>query len=193
MPNLLTILLVLFESIWPFLKLDNSAVVTSQKQSDRIDMAYFEFKNDPNEFDVTVAMLANAVEIQYEEQKSSLEGKDLYLSIVDFIGKKYYPMLDRSIVQAVMEIESNYNPNAGNPSGAIGLMQIVPKWHRHRAEKYGLSDLWDPYTNILVGMDFLNESYQKYGNYQQALYTYNHSWNYVNYVLCRADQIRGGD
>lgn len=152
-----------------------------------------EFRFNGDKLGNTMDILTNELQIIYEEQNKPLEGKELYLSMINYIGETYYPSLDRAIVQAVMETESNYNPNVGNPSGAIGLMQIIPKWHIHRAEKYGLDDLWKPYTNILVGMDSLNESYQKYGNYQEALYVYNHSWTYVNHVICLADEIRGGD
>lgn len=138
-------------------------------------------------------IFSDTIQTIREEKTKPLEGKDLYLNMVDYISEKHYPTLDKAIVQAVMEIESNYDPNAENPSGAIGLMQIIPKWHQHRAEKYGLHDLWDPYTNILVGMDLINESYYKYGDYRQALYVYNHSWSYVDHVMCLANQIRGGD
>lgn len=152
-----------------------------------------EVRFDSNNLVDGAAIFSDTIQIIYDEKNKPLEGKDLYLSTIDYISEMYYPELDIAIVQAVMEIESNYDPNAGNPSGAIGLMQIIPKWHRHRAEKYGLHDLWDPYTNVLVGMDLLNESYQKYGDYRQALYVYNHSWSYVDHVMCLADRIRGGD
>lgn len=189
---LLTIVLSV-TTLWPFAGstdfLVSEEVSSGVLASDmRIDVCF-----DSNDLMGGVAIFSDTIQTIHEERNKPLEGRDLYLSTVDYISEMYYPELDTAIVQAVMETESNYDPNAGNSSGAIGLMQVIPKWHKYRAEKYGLHDLWEPYTNILVGMDFLNESYQKYGDYRQALYLYNHSWSYVDHVMCLADRIRGGD
>lgn len=127
---------------------------------------------------------------ELKPEEPILIGRELYDSYVDEIHDQFYPELDTAIVRAVIETESHYIPDVGNPSGAIGLMQIVPKWHLWRAEKYGLTDLWDPYTNILVGMDLINELHQKYGDYRRALYDYNRSTAYVEYVLSIANDIR---
>lgn len=188
----LTIIL-LVTTLWPFLKPADFCSVKEIPGGALTSKVALEVCFDDNRLEDSIVIFSNELQNIYNNQNKPLEGKDLYLSMVDYISEKHYPELDKAIVQAVMETESNYDPNAGNPSGAIGLMQIIPKWHRHRAEKYGLHDLWDPYTNILVGMDLINESYQKYGDYQQALYVYNHSWGYVNHVMCLADRIRGGD
>lgn len=187
----LTIIL-LVTTLWPFSETADLFATEEIPGGVLTSKVAIEVRFDGNSLMDDVAMFSSELQNIYEEQSRPLEGKDLYLSMVDYISEKHYPELDKAIVQAVMETESNYDPNAGNPSGVIGLMQIIPKWHRHRAEKYGLHDLWDPYTNILVGMDLINESYQKYGDYRQALYVYNHSWGYVNHVMCLADRIRGG-
>lgn len=185
--------LLLMTTRWPFVKSTDFLVLDEVPKGTLMSDAAIEIRFDSNSLMNDVAMFSNELQAIYEVQNPPLEGKDLYLSMVDYISERHCPDLDKAIVQAVMETESNYDPNAGNPSGAIGLMQIIPKWHQHRAEKYGLHDLWDPYTNILVGMDLINESYQKYGDYRQALYVYNHSWGYVDHVMCLADKIRGGD
>lgn len=119
-----------------------------------------------------------------------LEGKDLYVFYIYQICEQYYPELDPAIVQAVMETESQYIPTVESRCGAVGLMQVIPKWHAWRMEQYGLTDIWDPYTNIIVGMDFLNESYQRYGDYYKALLAYNNSSSYAKYVLELAKQFR---
>lgn len=121
-----------------------------------------------------------------------LTGKDLYISYIQKAHDLYFPNLDVAIVQAVMKCESNYIPTVGSSAGAVGLMQVLPKYHAWRMSKYGLSDIWDPWTNIVVGMDFMNESYQKYGNYYGVLKAYNNSDAYVRHVLSVADQIRYG-
>lgn len=64
------------------------------------------------------------------------------------------------LIQAIIERESNYNPNAKNGS-CIGLMQVSEKWHTDRMEKLGVTDLYDPYSNILVGTDYLAELFNE--------------------------------
>lgn len=126
------------------------------------------------------------------DEPIELSGKELYISYISKICQQYFPELDPAVVQAVMETESNYVPTVESRCGAVGLMQVIPKWHAWRMDKYGLTDIWDPWTNILVGMDFIDESLHKYGNYYDALFEYNHSRTYANYVLWLADDIRQG-
>lgn len=125
-------------------------------------------------------------------QADPLYGRELYDFYVDQIHEQHYPNVPTHLVRAVIETESRYNPNVRSSAGAVGLMQVIPKWHLHRAEKYHLNDLFDPYTNIIAGVDLLNELYETYGNWSSALYGYNHSWGYVDHVLALAEQIKGG-
>lgn len=120
-----------------------------------------------------------------------LNGPDLYRFYISQICEQYYPEIDPYIVLAVLEMESNYQPNVESSAGAVGLMQVIPKYHAWRAEKYHLIDIWDPYTNIIVGVDFMNDLYQKYGDWNRALLGYNNSVHYVKAVLRRAELLRG--
>lgn len=122
----------------------------------------------------------------------SLYGPDLYRFYISQIHEQYYPEVDPYIALSVLEIESNYKPNLTSSAGAVGLMQWIPKWHAYRMEKFNLNDMWDPYTNIIVGMDYLNDLYLSTGSWREALYGYNHSTAYVNAVLSKADSLRGG-
>lgn len=76
------------------------------------------------------------------------------------------------LVEAVIEQESNWNPEAVN-GDCIGLMQIsqVSQWSR--MQKLGVADLKDPYENILVGVDLLEELYQRYEDNAAVLMYYN--------------------
>lgn len=186
-------IMILVTTLWPFSRSVDFFADDEVLHGTLMNEAAIEVRFDSDDLRNSIGIFSNELQGLCEERNKLLDGKDLYLDMMNYVSEKHYPTLDKAIVQAVMEIESNYDPNAENPSGAIGLMQIIPKWHQHRAEKYGLYDLWDPYTNILAGMDLINESYQKYGDYRQALYVYNHSWSYVDHVMCLADQIRGGD
>lgn len=131
-------------------------------------------------------------EAQPNTTESFEQGPELYRFYISQIHEQYYPDVDPYIALAVLELESNYQPNVKSSAGAVGLMQVIPKWHAQRALKYGLTDIWDPYTNIITGMDLLNELYETTGNWSNALYGYNHSTVYVNNVLARAETLRGG-
>lgn len=120
-----------------------------------------------------------------------LYGEALYQSYVDEIASEYFPDLDTAIVKALIYTESRYQPNITSSAGAVGLMQVMPNYHSWRMEKYGLTDIWEPYTNIMVGMDLLNEFYQKYENWYDVLYYYSGgSTSYPDLVMGRSAQYR---
>ena len=75
-----------------------------------------------------------------------------------------YPDVSPEMVHSVIWHESRYDASSKNSNGTcVGLMQISVKWHKQRAEKLGVTDLFDPYGNILVGVDYLNDLYQYNG------------------------------
>lgn len=79
------------------------------------------------------------------------------------------------LVLAIIETESSYKADAVSKAGAIGLMQVIPESHYPRMYHLNCTDLFNPYQNVKVGMDFLSELIEKYnGNTHQALTAYNH-------------------
>jgi soluble lytic murein transglycosylase-like protein len=77
--------------------------------------------------------------------------------------------LDPCLVQAVVEIESNYAACAVSPKGAQGLMQIMPATQRD----LGLTSPFDPHQNIDAGIRYLKYLMQKFGSVHLALAAYN--------------------
>lgn len=136
-----------------------------------------------------------------------LTGKELYISYAKTICSEYYPSVDPYIVIAVMEKESTFNPNAVNyNSTCFGLMQIYRYYHTGRMSRLGVTDLYDPYSNILVGTDLLSELYTKYGTYEMTLMSYNMGesmavvWrdsgrvsSYASSIIARAAELKGAD
>lgn len=55
------------------------------------------------------------------------------------------------LVRAVIQVESAYQPRARSSKGAVGLMQVMPA----TARQYGVGNLYDPATNIDVGIRHL--------------------------------------
>ena len=78
-----------------------------------------------------------------------------------------------TIIIAMIEKESYYNTKEVSPNGAIGLMQVVPKWHSERMERLGCTDLYDPFQNVTVGIDFVAELKNEMPDLYWVLMAYN--------------------
>ena len=66
--------------------------------------------------------------------------------------------VDPGIIIAMIEKESNYQADImGDNGAAYGLLQIHPRWHQARMDNLGVTDLLDPYQNVLVGIDLFAE------------------------------------
>ena len=59
--------------------------------------------------------------------------------------------VDATLVRAVIQVESAYQPRARSPKGAVGLMQVMPA----TARQYGVRNPYDPTANIEVGSKHL--------------------------------------
>ena len=59
--------------------------------------------------------------------------------------------VDASLVRAVIQVESGYQPRARSTKGAVGLMQLLPA----TARRYGVTNLYDPAANIRAGVSHL--------------------------------------
>ncbi|RMG37185.1 MAG: lytic transglycosylase [Gammaproteobacteria bacterium] len=84
--------------------------------------------------------------------------------------------LDPRLVLAVIRAESNFNPRARSPKGAIGLMQLMPQ----TAKRFGVGDIHDPLQNLLGGMAYLKWLTTHFGgDLQLVLAGYNAGENAV--------------
>jgi hypothetical protein len=78
--------------------------------------------------------------------------------------------LDANLVLAVIEAESNFNPQAQSPRNAQGLMQLIPA----TAGRFGVEDVWDPEQNLRGGMAYLRWLLSYFqGDVELALAGYN--------------------
>ena len=75
-----------------------------------------------------------------------------------------------ALVLAVASVESGFQPKAVSPKGAQGLMQLMPA----TAASLGVSDAFDPETNLEGGSRYLAELINLYGgDLTKALAAYN--------------------
>lgn len=78
--------------------------------------------------------------------------------------------LDPELVAAVVQVESNYRPEATSPKGAMGLMQVVPS----TAAECGIHDPYHAVNNLMGACDCLRKLINRYrGNLKLALAAYN--------------------
>ena len=78
-----------------------------------------------------------------------------------------------SLALAVAETESNFRPHVVSHAGAVGIMQIMPAT-AFGLYKTGRAALFDPRTNIRIGIRFLDHLIKKYnGRIDLALSHYN--------------------
>jgi soluble lytic murein transglycosylase-like protein len=68
-----------------------------------------------------------------------------------------------SLAHAVIQVESNYRPDAKGRAGEIGLMQIKPSTARMMGYEGSTQGLFHPETNIKYGMKYLAKA-QKVGD-----------------------------
>lgn len=59
------------------------------------------------------------------------------------------------LATAVVQIESNFNPRMRGSAGEIGLMQVKPATARLMGYSGSTKGLYDPDTNIRIGMKYL--------------------------------------
>ncbi|MBV8793606.1 MAG: lytic transglycosylase domain-containing protein, partial [Hyphomicrobiales bacterium] len=77
-------------------------------------------------------------------------------SFVDEAASRF--SVPASWIRAVIRIESNGNPKAVSPKGAVGLMQLMPDTFTELRVRCGLgADPTDPHDNIIAGTAYLRD------------------------------------
>lgn len=69
--------------------------------------------------------------------------------------------VEPALIFAVCEVESHFNPRALSPTGAVGIMQIMPSTGEWIASRLGVADyheedLYDPTVNVRFGTYYLS-------------------------------------
>ena len=83
-------------------------------------------------------------------------------SFVDEAASRF--SVPASWIRAVIWIESNGNPKARSPNGAVGLMQLMPDTYAELRIRYGLgADPTDPHDNIVAGTAYLRDMHERFG------------------------------
>lgn len=104
--------------------------------------------------------------------------------------------LDPNLVSAVMLQESDGQPDAYSRSGAVGLLQVMPRDGKAAAlmcpngpcfsDRPSMQELFDPQFNISYGTRMLAELVQRYGDVREALKAYgprDYGYKYADLIL----------
>lgn len=122
--------------------------------------------------------------------KETQISQDAYDACVEY-GEAYG--ICPEMLMAIIEKESNGNPNAVGKLGEIGLMQIYPDFHQDRMKKLGITSLYSERQNVFLGADYLKELSDEYGDISLVLDIYNGNSkafeNYENGVI--SDYAKG--
>jgi soluble lytic murein transglycosylase-like protein len=98
---------------------------------------------------------------------------------------RYDPIIERyallygvnpTLIRAVIQVESDFNPNTVSKKGARGLMQLIPA----TAKRYGVDKIHDPEQNIRGGVKYLSDLMAMFaGDLPRVLAAYNAGENAV--------------
>lgn len=77
--------------------------------------------------------------------------------------------VDQKLLEAIAYHESRFKPGVTSSSGAMGLMQLMPR----TAEGLGVKNAYDPYENIMGGAKLISGLIKEFhGNVEYALAAY---------------------
>ena len=123
----------------------------------------------------------------------------LYLALYRQAGARFG--LDWTVLAAIGRVECDHGRDPApsctvegrlNPAGAGGPAQfLVSTWRRYgiSATGQGVPDMWQPADAIFSMANYLRAAGAP-GDYERAIYAYNHAWWYVAEVLAWARRYR---
>lgn len=133
-----------------------------------------------------------------DQVKDALRGLGLWSSKVPerfrelFATTGAHYRLPPGLLEAVAYRESRFRDDiidgrVRSAAGAVGIMQIVPRWHPEMGEAGAL----DPLRAVPYAARYLRAQFERFGTWKQALAAYN--WGPANQALDAADKIIGDD
>lgn len=101
------------------------------------------------------------------------EAREIALSVIRW-GNEF--KIDEKLLLAISKVESNFHKHAISPSGAYGLMQVIPVWHKSKVleakQRLGNPELFNINTNIYLGARILRDCFTMTPSVNKALLCY---------------------
>ncbi|MND26755.1 Membrane-bound lytic murein transglycosylase C precursor [compost metagenome] len=112
---------------------------------------------------VTLPCAAMADPLSPSRTKTAVASSDPLAGHIAEAAKRF--AIPERWIRAVMQAESDHDPHAISPKGAMGLMQIMPATWAELRIRHGLGDdPYDPRDNILAGSAYIAELHDLYGS-----------------------------
>ena len=129
-----------------------------------------ELDSTRGELELTRAQLDRANKVIGYSSRYGI-GANLASSIVDVASAEG---IDPELAFRLVKLESDFNPRATSPVGAVGLTQVMPATAKYYVKGITREGLYDPNTNLRVGFRYLRGLVKEYkGDVNLALLVYN--------------------
>ena len=130
----------------------------------------FALDSPRGELDLVRAQLERANRVISYSSRYSISA-DLAGNIVDVASAEG---IDPELAFRLVKLESDFNPRATSPVGALGLTQVMPSTAKYYVKGVTKEKLYDPTTNLRVGFRYLRGLVDEYhGDMKLALLVYN--------------------
>ena len=122
------------------------------------------------------------VELSTDESELPTDTSDVFLYDVplsDSLQRYLYEIcadegVPVTLVLAMIEYESGFDPEAVSQTDDYGLMQINAANHEWLNEEYRCADMMNPYQNVFCGVSIISSYIERYdGDLTKALMAYN--------------------
>jgi soluble lytic murein transglycosylase-like protein len=148
---------------------------------------------DPAAIESSSLFLAREVLADRAPELDELQREGVARAVVRAEEQHGIPAL---LVLALIEQESHFRPKAVGPGGSLGLMQLMPRVAadlagRHGIPWQGLRTLTDPVKNVHLGVLYLAEMRDAFGDTQLAMAAYNIGPGAVKKRLARGLGCKG--
>ena len=117
---------------------------------------------------------------------SNIDARNIVKTSYQYAQKRN---LEHTLVLAIIEGESNFNKSIKSSANAVGLMQVIPKYHQETIKKAvnentttKSNSIYDIENNIASGTNIIRQYINKYKNIPRALQAYRGQHNNMQYA-----------
>jgi soluble lytic murein transglycosylase-like protein len=153
--------------------------------------AFTHYREKLEHFELSLTKMGTGISIDNQRKAKIQKGTEMILSrnpklpievainyaewFVDEADK--YPNVDFVLLIAIASQESAFNDKALSPTGAMGMMQLLPSTAMDMCEymrmSYNDSLLYDAKTNIRLGARYVNKMMTLFNNVEHTVSAYN--------------------
>jgi soluble lytic murein transglycosylase-like protein len=153
--------------------------------------AYNHYTEKIKDFEMSLTKIGTGISIDNQRKAKIQKAAEMIKSVNDSlpyeIAMNYaewfvdeadkYPNVDFVLLIAIASQESAFNYKALSPTGAKGLMQLIPTTAMDMCEylrmSYNDTLLYDPKTNIRLGARYVNQMMTYFNNVEHTISAYN--------------------